>query len=158
MADTRNLIKRTIEDCLAADGWRKKSASWYKPQPELLLAVNLQKSDHAQLYYLNLAIWIGVPDCPPYYQADIGFRVDKVPGADQYNPDRLLNLESDLPDGLRETALRMLMRECILPQINKADTVSSLEPGGAVREIINALPLLSVEAKFLKTGKNAIDQ
>ena len=152
MADTRTVVVRAIESSLQKDGWRKKSGSWYKRAPETLLVVNIQKSNYSRLYFLNLAIFMPnrADEFSPYEQAPVRLRVNDLPGAEQYSPRELLDLERPLADDERESRITKMMEDLVLPDMNKCGTVDGLMPGGSGRAVIDGVPALGADAMFLK--------
>lgn len=54
----RNIIQTTFDEFGKASGGSKKSGSWYRRSPETIFVLNLQKSQYAVRYYVNVALWL----------------------------------------------------------------------------------------------------
>ncbi len=50
----RNSIQTTFDEFGKTAGGSKKSGSWYRRSPETIVVLNLQKSQYALRYYVNL--------------------------------------------------------------------------------------------------------
>ena len=154
MPDTRDVIKRTVESSLKADGWSKSGDSWYKKSTETLLAVSLQKSNYARSYFLNLGIFM-----PPvesvstdFGLAPISLRVDSLPDAKSFDTRTLFDLEFPMSESDRQEKIQHLLEGVVLPEMNKCGTVDALKPNGAGHSLMEHVPLLGAEALFLRPG------
>lgn len=54
----KKTLKKTFGAPLSADGYVRKGQSWYKSGTGVTVVVNLQKSDFAEKYYVNIAFLI----------------------------------------------------------------------------------------------------
>lgn len=156
MPDTRDVIKRTVESILKADGWKKSGDSWYKKSTETLLAVCLQRSNHSKKYFLNLGIFLPLVDSvsTDFWLAPISLRVDALPNAKRFAPVNLFSLEFPMDEADRQEKIQELMEIVVLPEMNKCGTVEALKPNGAGQSLMEHVPLLRAEALFLRPGGN----
>lgn len=51
-------FKKIINDCLLSNGFVKKGKLYYKDSDEVICSLGLQKSNHANCYYVNVGIVI----------------------------------------------------------------------------------------------------
>ncbi len=62
-------------------GMTRKSGSWYLAGPESILVLNLQKSNYARRYFVNLGVWlleIERAEFPPEHEAHIRTRATQL--------------------------------------------------------------------------------
>lgn len=51
-------IKKVFTDELSLFGFKKQSKDWFYTNENLVVVVNLQKSNYEKLYFLNIGIWL----------------------------------------------------------------------------------------------------
>ena len=150
MPDTRDVVKRVVEDCLKADGWKKVAGEWKKRNGDLLLLVGLQRSSYGPKYFLNLGVAFGSDEGRKVVDSEINYRADRLDIDNRFDVSNLLNLDGWIEGRDREQEVTKLMNELVLPLLNRATSIDSLSRGGAARELVERAPLLSLRAKFLE--------
>jgi hypothetical protein len=150
--DERSTVKKSIEEALRLDGWRKASATWFKSMAETTLVADLQKSNHSNRYFLNLGVHLR-SDLGPAARvttAPIMLRVEQLPAVGPHRPHVLLDLESPMADEDRVGRNTDKMTKWVLPQMNACSTVAALKPGGAGRGVVEATYAIGPDALFLR--------
>jgi hypothetical protein len=137
----RNIIQTTFDEFGKASGGSKKSGSWYWRSPETIAVLNLQKSQYAVRYYVNVALWLlaaGPADAPKPSHCHIQTRLERlVPPALEERLTALLDLDSLIDDEARHDELLSLLREYLLPTMEAASTLEGLRSGDGQR-FVNA--------------------
>ena len=91
-------------------GYRKKSTRWYLDGDDVLVVVDLQKSQYGRAYYVNVAFWLrelGDDPSPPENRCHVRTRLEKIANVEDELP--ALNLEIDIPVERRERMLESLL-------------------------------------------------
>jgi hypothetical protein len=124
-------LKAIFGALLIVNGFKRKTAYWYRQNDEIVQAVNLQGSQWGKQWYVNLC-WVpigmdvkGMPT-PKTQYCPIQTRVE---GAFQElgRLDRnMFNLENDLSDEVRAAEITKVVRDYILPFMNGVKDASSL--------------------------------
>ena len=133
----RNIIQATFDEFGKASGGLKKSGSWYFRRPETIFVLNLQKSQYALRYYVNVALWLlaaGPADAPEPSHCHVQTRLEGlVPPAVHDRLTALLDLDSPVDDEARRDELLSLLREHLLPIMEAASTLEALHSGEGQR-------------------------
>lgn len=107
-----NLLKETLITILKSHGFSKKSNNWYLHNAEVILVVNLQKSQYGEQYYLNCGVSLksfGCGDFPKENLCDIRFRLTSVvPKSDREKCELAFDLENN---SLSEDARKLLITD-----------------------------------------------
>ena len=139
----RNVIQTTFDEFGKAGGGSKKSGSWYRRSPETILVLNLQKSQYATRYYVNVALWLlaaGPADAPKPSHCHVQTRLDDlVPPTLEERLTALLDLDSPIDDGTRHEELLALLREHLLSIMDAAATLEGLRSGEGQRFVQRSL-------------------
>ena len=64
-----------------ANGYIKKSGSWYRRQPESIAVINLQRSQYSLAYYVNVALWLvalGDSVAPKEHECHVRTRLNRL--------------------------------------------------------------------------------
>lgn len=134
---TRNIIQTTFDEFGKESGGSKKSGSWYRRSPESIFVLNLQKSQYALRYYVNVALWLlaaGPADTPKPSHCHIQTRLERlVPAAREEQLTRLLDLDAPGDEGARHEELLALLRAHLLPVMEAASTLEGLRSGEGQR-------------------------
>jgi Domain of unknown function (DUF4304) len=144
MAD-RALIESAMASLLKPRGFRKTRSTWHRLQPEVVLVVNVQKSNWGARLYVNLGVYLrglGQEVNPPERECHIrtrldGLLVDSDPFFDA------LDLESRLSDADRERIVGDAIVRSALPWLEARETnlkaraalLAEKEPTGPVMVI-----------------------
>ncbi len=134
-----NVIQMTFDEFGKASGGSKKSGSWYLRSPETIVVVNLQKSQYAVRYYVNVALWLlaaGPAEAPKTPQCHVQTRLDGlVPPALEERLTALLDLGSPIDEKARREELLALLRAHLLPLMQASLSLESLR-SGAGQELV----------------------
>lgn len=129
----RNIIQTSFDEFGKTSGGLKKSGSWYWRSDETIFVVNLQKSQYALRYYVNVGLWllaVGPADAPTPSSCHIQNRLDGlVPQALEERAAALLDLESPIDDEVRREELLTLLRQYLLPLMEVTSTLEGLRSG-----------------------------
>jgi hypothetical protein len=125
------IIVDAINSVLKSHGFKKKSNNWYLGKDEVVLLVNLQKSQYGNQFYVNCAVLVkNLSDLefPQEEKCHIRFRLDSndtnVP---EKRVESLLDLENDLITEEDRTAeLQKLITDYALPHLNKCSTLNGI--------------------------------
>jgi hypothetical protein len=120
-------LKRSIDQTFREAGFTKKSGSWYRIGSDVVLVINLQKSDFGNHYYLNCGINLKAlsDDLLPRINAcHIQIRIDDLIGGDSSLLAKGLDLDEGSVEDLNELVL--LIREKLLPMLPNLLSVSEL--------------------------------
>jgi Domain of unknown function (DUF4304) len=110
-------------------GFEKKSGSWYRRADEVISVSNLQKSQYGSQYYFNQAFWLrqfGDERSPKENKCHIRARLGSLLPDQAGAVERLLDLDHQMPDEQRIEQLVGLLREQLLPIIERGETVAGL--------------------------------
>jgi hypothetical protein len=121
----RDVVQTSVDGCFTMlTPWQKRSGSWYRSGPDVLVVSNLQRSQCVRAYYLNQSFFIREEldePFPSYVKGHIRGRVeDLIPAAQELSG--LLDLDHDLRDGERRERLRALIVDELLPVLELATT------------------------------------
>lgn len=125
----RNPAQEALEHFGRESGFEKKSGTWYRQGDEVIASLDLQKSQYGPQHYLNLGFWLrelGDEKFPKQETAHISIRLETLVPRERDRVARLLDLEHALPDGQRVGELVALLRDRILPVIERGRSISGL--------------------------------
>ena len=112
----QKLISSVIDGCAASSGFTRKGSTWYRHDPEVILVVNLQKSNYGGQYYINLGVSpreLTEGEFPRDAQCHLRMRLEGLYEMEQNDPkevERVFNLEdSSLASGEREAAMKTFL-------------------------------------------------
>ena len=101
------MIQRVVDAFAKGLGMVKESGSWYRHADSLVTILNLQKSQYAPRYYLNIAFWLmglGSEGFPKENTAHVRIRLDVLlPEA----ADEITKLFGKLKAAAPQAAVRM---------------------------------------------------
>jgi len=129
-------IRTAMAHELRRADFKARGTSWYKPGPDALLVVNLQKSLYGPQHYINLAAWVkqlGDAEAPKEYQCHIRVRATSLPTPNAEALGHALNLGDESMDTeRREAFIASFMREEAIPFLE------SLRTWEGIRAAVNA--------------------
>jgi hypothetical protein len=129
-----NSIQRVF-DTLGRDlGFVKRSGAWYRRRRDLIEVLELQKSQFAPMYFVNLAIWLlplGDEQYPKERLCHIRTRLSKLV-TDEKRLARLLDLDFAIDDDSRAKELRAILESTLVP-LAALETISDLRSGDGAR-------------------------
>lgn len=129
----RNVIQSAFDEFGKSSGSAKKSGSWYRRSAETIVVLNLQKSNYATRYYVNVALWLlplGDVDAPKENKCHVRSRLTGlVPGELEQRLNELFDLETPIDDASRREELLSVMAEHLLPLMDGASTLEGLRSG-----------------------------
>jgi hypothetical protein len=125
----RNAVQRAFDDWGRASGFEKKSGSWYCADAEVISVSNLQKSQYGPSYYVNQGFWLrqlGDERHPKDARCHIRLRLGSLLAATSAHLDQLLNLDHAMADADRYDALTLVLKEQLLPVIDRGLSLTGL--------------------------------
>jgi len=139
----RNIIQTTFDQYGAEVGGIKRSGSWYVHSKETIVVLNLQKSQFALKYFVNVAIWIlmaGPAEAPKPSECQIQTRLDALLPEDLVTHlNELLDLQNDFEPEARHTQFLDLLRKHLSAVICAASTLDGLRAGEGLRLVSSSL-------------------
>ena len=133
----RNVVQETFDEFSKESGCSKKSGSWYLRSSETIVVLNLQKSQYALRYYVNVGVWLlaaGPADAPKPSDCHIQTRLERLgPSALEERLTVLLDLDNPIGAEARRDELLALLREHLLPMMSAASTLEWLRSGEGQR-------------------------
>lgn len=120
MAVDLELVKKGLDASLKEAGFKKKSNSWYWSNDQVILQINLQKSQYGDQYYVNGGVFLkslGTIEFPKEYNCHIRFRLTAVASEEERKEiESVFDLENQLlSDYQRKEEISRLIREIALP-------------------------------------------
>ena len=135
---TVNELKTAFKEALQPLGFVRKGHSWYDTSEEVIVVVNLQKSNYSNTVYLNLGFWLQkleVSEYPPVHQCHIQTRAcslwpEGTPRPEE-GPPRIADLfeleDYSCDDERRLTLIKEWISLKLVPTLKSAMTVSGLQ-------------------------------
>lgn len=125
------IIVDAINSVLKVHGFKKKSSNWYLHKNDVVLVVNLQKSQYGDQFYINCAVLVKALldlEFPQEEKCHIRFRLDSDgTGALVDRVKLLLDLENNsISEEDRQAELRQLITSHALPHLEKCSTLSGI--------------------------------
>jgi hypothetical protein len=132
-----NIMQSTFDHFAKALGGRKKSGSWYIAGPDAVVVLNLQKSNYANKYYVNIGLWftgVGPAKDPKPTYCHLQARAETLVD-DTHRPrlEALLTVESDRPVDEHERDLLEALDSQIRPYIEAGQTLAGLTTSAGQR-------------------------
>ena len=124
----RDPVQRAFDWLGQEHGFVRRSGDLFKESDEVIAILDLQRSDYARSYYINVGFALRAlhPDgVVKFGLSDVRIRADALIGASD-RLQQLLDLENGLDEGTREIELRRLLREELLPVLDSALTLDGL--------------------------------
>lgn len=154
----RNVVQSTFDEFGKASGGAKKSGSWYVRSAETIVVLNLQKSQYAASYYVNVAVWLlaaGPADAPKPSECHVQTRLERLvpPPAFEERLTALLDLNSAIEEETRHEELHALMCEHLLPAIQAAATLEGLRSAGEGQRLVTASLVDGDGQRLLSAGR-----
>ncbi len=125
----RSVIHEGLERFARGAGLEKKAGAWYRRGDEVVTVVDLQKSQYGAQYYVNLGFWLREFGGEPYPKGagcHISVRLEVLAPEERKRIARLLDLVVEMPDEQRIDELVALLRERLLPLIERGSSVAGL--------------------------------
>ena len=125
----RNAVQRAFDQFGTKSGFEKKSGSWYRRSDEVVAVSNLQKSQYGPRYYFNQAFWLrrlGDELFPKENTCHILARLESLLPAEASRIEHLLDLAVEMSDEQRIGELTSLLKDCLLPFIERGSSVAGL--------------------------------
>jgi len=140
---TQNLVQSTFDQFAKELGGRKKSGSWYIAGPDAVVVLNLQKSNYASNYYINIGLWftgVGPANHPRPTYCHLQTRAESLVD-DTYRPllEALLTVESEWPKGEHQRGLLEILDSQISPYIEAGQTLTGLATSVGQRLLAKSL-------------------
>jgi hypothetical protein len=142
---TTRILKTAINAELKAQGFLRKGSNWYLSSEEVVVVVNLQKSNYSALYFLNLGFWLQQVEQAQYprcEQCHVHNRASSL--CPEGNP-RIADLldidEFSYDEEQRIIKIQQFISEILIPLLLKGSTISGLQKlisknsGYAIRQV-----------------------
>ena len=97
----RDQVQEIVDRFCKEHGFTKKSGSWFRIQDETIAVIDLQRSNSAHAYYVNVALWLlglGEATAPKEHTCHVRTRLDRLvadPGRVRSALDLRTGLQSD---------------------------------------------------------------
>lgn len=120
-----------LDENLKASGFRKKGPTWYRMNKDVLLIVDLQKSQYGGQYYMNLAFVPpgldveGMPT-PKEHKCPIRIRATTAFPRNKNAINSMLDLEQDAREETRRIALSDILVSSVLPLMERVSALIGL--------------------------------
>jgi hypothetical protein len=126
-----NVIKEAFATSLKKAGFTKKADGWYRHTADATLVANLQKSNHGERYYVNLAIWLkalGEVSYPKENQCHIRMRASELDRERaKHWEDEVFDLDHrEILDTGRTEMIQIFMESVAIPFLLEAGSLPSL--------------------------------
>jgi uncharacterized protein DUF4304 len=139
----RNAIQTAFDEFGKSSGCTKKSGSWYRRSSETIVVLNLQKSQYAMRYYVNVAVWLlalGDTDAPKENKCHVRTRLTKlVPRELEDRVNELLDLATPIDDMSRREEFLGVLDEHLRPLMDGGSTLEGLRSGTGKRLVERSL-------------------
>jgi capsule polysaccharide export protein KpsC/LpsZ len=137
-----NVIQTTFDEFLKSQHFAKKGGSWFRTGDDVITVVQLQKSNYGLQYYVNVALWLrplGEATFPKEQTCHVRSRLDDLVGLEQDRLRRLLDLESDMSETDRRSALVEFFVMHLRPVLEAVDGLGLLRTPEGQRFLAAAL-------------------
>lgn len=148
---TKEDLKRTVILALSGPGFKRKGWSWYFSSADNIVAIDLQKSNYSQKYYVNmccapLGMNIEGMPTPKEHKFPIRIRADGAFPSLEGEIGKIFDLEDDTwRDEQRSERITELITDYIAPFALRIGDISGLK--GAIAEGIFERGLVTIAAK-----------
>lgn len=147
------LVQATVDAYAKGAGMTKKSGSWYLPRDETVLVLNLQKSNYAARYYLNVGVWLrplAPADFPEEQACHIRTRLGQLV-SDDTHADQLLDVEWVTAHADAVDELDALLKKIIGRVIDATESLATLR-GSAGNPFLDTALLTGAAQRLLMDG------
>lgn len=124
-----NAVTSLVSGPVTEAGYRLRGDTWYREAPLGLLAIDLQKSEWGDQYYLNLGVYVrdlGTQRWPKTYQCHLTIRAEVIDERQQKRWKELLDMELPLDPQRRADEVRALLVSQVLPLLDTLGTKAGL--------------------------------
>jgi len=139
----RNIVQSTFDQFAKGLGGRKKSGSWYIAGPDAVVVLNLQKSNYATYYYLNIGLWfmaVGPAKDPKPTHCHLQARAETlVDDTERSRLEELLAVESDRSADEHQRDLLEALDSQIRPCVEAGQTLAGLTSSAGERLLAKSL-------------------
>jgi hypothetical protein len=125
----RNAVQVAFDTFGHASGFTKRSGSWYRSSDEVIMVVNLQKSQYSTKYYVNVAFWLralGDDQFPKEQRCHVRLRLERAAPEQQAELEQLLDLEREVLAEARRDRLLAVLHDSLDPVLREAVSVAGL--------------------------------
>ena len=124
------MVSSGLDDALRPAGFKKKAATWYLQNDEIIALLNLQKSNYDTTYFLNLGFWIrAIEDVefPKHEQCHVRSRAQTLwPARSPLVANLLSFTQSTDCDENRVADIQTFVNEFIIPFLIQGSTLAGL--------------------------------
>lgn len=124
-----NDFKKLLDEVAKENGFEKAYEGWFKEFDEVILVLDLQKSNFGNNYYLNIKLYIQGAFGNVYVKSK---KLVKIDGGDIFlrqpdNYSNLLDLDASLGNSERKAGIREMFNDFITPLSNKTSTKEGIK-------------------------------
>jgi hypothetical protein len=125
---------------LQANGFQKSHGNWCKATNEVTKMVNLQKSNFANVYYINYGFLLNKLEIPDLLM-HVYYRLSSENTEERRRIDELLDLDSDIGETQRKAELERYLARDVIACLDRIDTEHDLSSELLRRPHLNSVPL-----------------
>lgn len=136
----KKVFKKTIAAPLKRVGCTQKGQTWYLDGKNVIIAINLQKSDWSELYYVNIGFWLkglGEATFPKFYDCHLYYRIEAFFPENRDLIFASCSLEESTPEKLDE--LSRFMEYELIPFLKECTDEQKLRELMALGKLNNGL-------------------
>ena len=125
----RDVVQRVYDSLSREHGFARRSGILYKDTLEVIAMLELQRSDYGRAYYINVGFVLrSLHDvrAPTFGLSDIRIRADTLIGDSDGRLRELLDLENNLDEEKRESALLRILGAELVPMVDAGSTLAGL--------------------------------
>lgn len=133
-------FKKIFGEVFSGSGFAKKGQRWFLPGKDAIVVVNLQKSDFAENFYVNIGIWLralGESEFPQENHCQIQVRLGSLFAEHVSLIDKACSLELAEQSDIDE--LLTILRERLVPFCRLSLTLEGLRQHAEAKLFVGAL-------------------
>ena len=142
------VLSDALSRVLARAGFQARGDTWYRDAHVGLQAVELQKSEWGDQYYLNVGVYVrdlGKVRWPKTYQCHLNVRADVIDVRQQDLWREVLDLESQLDANGRGEELQALLTSQVLPLLDSLRTAEGIRDAYLKGALSHAAVMLTLK-------------
>jgi hypothetical protein len=151
-------LVKTLHTSLKTAGFKKRSLSWYLNGKDIIVVVNLQRSDWSKFYYINIGIWLkalGDESFPKHYKCHMNWRVERLFPNERELIIATCDLEKSNLDLLNK--MHALFENSLIPFLLECVDEEKLKNHILNGAIVNKKMLDRVEPRYYFFGTNELE-
>lgn len=135
------LVQSTVDAYAKSRGFVKNSGSWYLKREDVILVLNLQKSNYGRQYFLNIGMWLtalGMDEQPKEQHCHIRSRLSRL-ASDAARAEALLDADKLEVEADGPTQLNRELAAAIDPLISLSASTAGLAGDAGAEFLSRAL-------------------